>query len=151
VAFQPISFEELAEEILKKIRDKKLENAKARTVVSRVYYACFLAAREKIKEILPVEKQRILKTGKLNGKRINVHYLVIETFMRSPDSNHKSIGDRLDELRTKRNNADYNLFYKINKPELEFRKAKQLREDIEAIQNKHLLSKAFSKVIKELK
>lgn len=148
--FQPSNFEKLAFEILRKIKDKQLNDAKARTVISRAYYSCFLSAREKLKSVLPAEARRVLLTGKYNGKRVNVHYLVIETYINSEDKNHKWIGDELDELRGKRNNSDYNLNYKVRTPELELIKAKQLREKIEVIQNTHLLPKAFSKVIKKL-
>ena len=148
--FHPREFEDIAFEILKRIVNKSLDDAKSRTAISRVYYSCFLTAREKLKSILSPKARKILLTGKHNNKRVNVHYLVIETFIRSKDKNHKRIGDELDKLREKRNKSDYDLNYRVIKPELEAIKAKQLRKDIETVKNEALLSKAFAEVIEEL-
>jgi uncharacterized protein (UPF0332 family) len=75
------------------LHNKKTEES-YRSAISRAYYGVFCLSRN-IK-------------GFKRYKKSNVHLKVIEVLRKSSNSNERLIGKLLDNLRIKRNNADYN-------------------------------------------
>jgi len=148
--FSPDDFERITDEIRRRIKDRTLAEAKVRTIVSRMYYSCFLNAREKLLSCLPPRYKEVIVKGLFKGKRLNVHYLVIETFKNSQDKAHQIIGEELEALRKRRNKADYDLSSLIEYPELEHIRSKQLNQNIKAVTNTHELVKAFKQLINSL-
>lgn len=67
-----------------------------RSAISRAYYAAYIKSRNFLRDR---ENQEIY--------RQNSHVYVINLFRNSSDSMRQKIGDRLDILRTFRNQADY--------------------------------------------
>ena len=150
MSFLPDDFERIADEIRRNIKVRALVQAKARTIVSRMYYSCFLNAREKLLALVPPEYKEILVKGSYKGNQVNVHFLVRETFKCSKDTSHQIIGEDLEVLRKRRNKADYDLSAIIDYPDLEYLRAKQLNQRIKRLTNTNELVKAFKQVINSL-
>jgi uncharacterized protein (UPF0332 family) len=148
--FSPDDFERIADEIRKKIKDRTLEEAKTRTIVSRMYYSCFLNAREKLLSCIPPEYKEVFIKGIFKGKQINVHYIVRETFKSSQDKMHQKIGEGLEVLRKRRNEADYNISAILEYPELELIRSRLLNQNIKNVENTHELVKSFRQVLGSL-
>ena len=148
--FSPDDFEKITDEIRKKIKDRTLEEAKVRTIVSRMYYSCFLNAREKLLSCIPPKYKEVLVKGIFKGKQVNVHYIVRETFKNSQDKTHQKIGEELEALRKRRNKADYEISAIIEYPELEYIRSKFLNQSIKNLENTNELVKAFKQVINSL-
>lgn len=89
----------LAEELLKKTGESYL-----RSSISRAYYGAFCIARNK----KGYQNYR-LKPGE------NIHWIVINTYKNSSNTNEQNIGRILDKLRKTRNDADYNEGKSINR------------------------------------
>jgi len=148
--FSPDDFERITNEIRKKIKDRSLEEAKVRTIVSRMYYSCFLNAREKLLSCIPPEYKEVLVRGIFKGKQVNVHYIVRETFKNSQDKIHQKIGEELEALRKRRNKADYNISAIVEYPELEYIRSRLLNQSIKNVGNTRELVKAFKQVLNSL-
>ena len=88
MAFQPVQFYELASTLY---RDEPGNEAALRTVVSRAYYGAFLAARE---------------SASIRTTSGRVHEAVIQHFH---TQGRMKVANRLGDLRTLRNEADYDL------------------------------------------
>lgn len=87
MSFKGIGFYEFASDLFSSSKEE--EEAKLRTVISRAYYGAFLACRD---------KAGITTTGP------NVHQLTAEHYSVKVSS---AMGNRLDDLRSRRNDADY--------------------------------------------
>jgi len=91
--YDPIKFLELANNLL--LDGKYERDSRARTAVGRSYYATFLLASQKLQE-----------KGISVPEGTEIHKVVIDTYM---DRNLSSIGNRLDQLRHHRVDADYHM------------------------------------------
>ena len=80
-------------ELAEKLNQQESEEA-FRTAVSRAYYSVFCTLRN-------------LK-GFKDYTKGSIHYKVIDSLKQSQDKTDQLIGQMLDSLRKKRNNADYN-------------------------------------------
>ena len=101
MAFDWLQYINLAEELVSS--DPSTE-AKLRSATSRAYYGAFIRCRSK-------SPHSSIKAGE-------VHFKVINHFKRDGASrNELSISSSLDALRIRRNDADYDTFYKATKPE----------------------------------
>ena len=76
--------------------DSSKKQVTCRSVISRAYYAAFLAARKKAGIKAP-------------PKDMTIHELVALYYANKPDGVQKGIGNRLQQLRVRRNDADYEL------------------------------------------
>jgi len=85
-----------------------------RTAISRAYYGIFCIIRN--------------YKGLKNYKKPDIHFKLIELLMISKDPKEKEIGQLLDDLRKKRNHADYDEEAKITKKisELSILKANEI-------------------------
>ena len=96
-SFPPLDFKTLAGILAP--GSAPLKDAKQRTAVSRAYYAAFLTARERLREVPhfgPV-------------KRHGAHDNVLKALIRSGDPVLTPIGRTLSDLRDMREAADYDL------------------------------------------
>lgn len=114
-------FLDSAESIL---NDKNSEEIDFRNLISRSYYAAFLLARDKSKNIL-------VKTSKKSGS----HEEVIAKFCESTDSKLQRLGGLLMQLKLKRCNADYDTHLDIKRYETaqHFHNSKGLISQLEKI------------------
>jgi uncharacterized protein (UPF0332 family) len=80
------------------------EEAKLRSAVSRAYYSAFCLARNYLRDI---EQDPTLSRNKTYD--INVHKYVADEFIhhKSKSKTMREIGNDLNRLRPRRNNADY--------------------------------------------
>ena len=78
--------------------DAASDEAKARTSVSRHYYAAFLEARD-----------RLIQTTAIRVRSKNAHDVVQKSFGRSLDGSTKVLGRLLEDLKKLRVQADYDL------------------------------------------
>ncbi len=85
--------------------DEFYQEAYLRSAVSRAYYGVFCIARNK-KELLSKRDR-------------NVHRDIINKYKNSENRIERKIGKNLDELRSKRNLADYDEKYLFKKTEVE--------------------------------
>ena len=111
--FVPTDFLVLSKE-LTKLKTKVIQ-AKNRSIVGRAYYALFLSAREKLKDIVEPEHCIYLSGAR---SKLNIHRLVINSYLLSEDEEHRDIGRTLEILRKERNKADYQLLFLCNHPEI---------------------------------
>ncbi|WP_017662604.1 HEPN domain-containing protein [Baaleninema simplex] len=109
--FDGKNFLVLAEKILK--NSQFPSEASYRTSISRAYYAVFLTAREYIKVKNPTNWQNIITRGG------NVHKKVKNYYASRFGNNGKRITNKLNSLRKKRNNADYEISTVITKSQAE--------------------------------
>lgn len=72
-------------------------DAQMRSATSRAYYGAFIQCRNKM--------------GKSMKKEGAIHQEIIKDFKASDQSGEVSIGNLLDDLRQRRNDADYNGFF----------------------------------------
>ena len=84
--FRPIEFYDIASSLFKEGGE---DEARARTIVSRAYYGAFLVAREE---------------AKIRSATGSVHELTANHYI---NSGRSAVGNRLNALRVKRNDADY--------------------------------------------
>jgi len=91
--YDPRRFLDLANRIL--IDGDYERESRARTAISRAYYAAFLTAYQKLRE----KGVRIPESSE-------IHRVVIQTFM---EKGLSVIGNPLDQLREKRVDADYHM------------------------------------------
>ena len=89
MAFDPVEFFRFAHAL---IQQPSLDEASLRSCVSRAYYSAFLVARDRAK---------ITNSGQ------SVHDLTARHYVNRPQQ--AGIGNRLNALRTLRNQADYDL------------------------------------------
>lgn len=87
----------LAQELAGKTTIPASQEAKLRCAISRAYYAAFIKARNFLRE-------RNISTI----PRENAHHYVISQFRNSTDGGRRILGEKLQRLRTIRNQADYN-------------------------------------------
>ncbi len=105
MTFNPQYFFDLATILIKDPNPNYNEEARYRTVISRVYYAAHLISKEKLQEIgvkFPIEED---ETAGI------IHELVINAW----EPINENIFDMLKSLRTNRNKADYNLKWQFKK------------------------------------
>ena len=101
MSFNPNDFIKIADDLLK---DKNYDHpAGYRTIIGRTYYGCFLHFRD----IFGLQSWRP-RSGRKKGE---IHQVVITTLK----SRDRTKGDFLWRLRNKRNAADYNLNWVVNK------------------------------------
>jgi len=97
-AYDPRGFFSLADRLL--TDGEYRGESRIRTAIGRFYYAAFLLARKRLQE---------------KGIRVSdgakIHEAVIEKYM---DMRLSSIGNRLDQLRERRVEADYHMKSRIN-------------------------------------
>lgn len=92
---------------IKLSRDKKYdEDCRARTAISRIYYAAFLVALNKM-----------IKAGIKIRDNSKIHREVINTYM---ENGYTDIGDKLDQMRERRVDADYNMLSDISVAECQY-------------------------------
>jgi uncharacterized protein (UPF0332 family) len=72
------------------------EDAALRAAISRAYYSVFCRARN-----------LVAKRGQIFTSGLGVHWDVIMYFKNSSDVDEQKVGNNLDRLRRKRNQADY--------------------------------------------
>lgn len=84
--------------LAEKLNNGNPSQAEMRTATSRAYYGAFCLSRN--------------KKGLSTDRRGDIHRFVIDLYKRSGDSTEFSIGNYLDGLRRKRNEADYDGSYK---------------------------------------
>jgi len=89
MSFDWKDFIRLAEELI-----KRSDEASLRSAISRAYYGVFCILRNKM--------------GFKDYKQSYVHRKVIDLYIKSSNPQEKLAGQLLDELRKRRNNADYN-------------------------------------------
>jgi uncharacterized protein (UPF0332 family) len=88
----------LARELVgRKVRPYDSREAKARSAISRAYYAAFIEARNFLRD----------KEGKEASATDHPHAFVIDNFRKNTNPTRRRIGDKLDELRRYRRYADY--------------------------------------------
>lgn len=95
MAFKGTDFYQFASDLYSAAKEE--EEAKIRSIVSRAYYGAFLASRD---------KAGITSMSATVHAQTSQHYLNI---------GKSSVANRLDDLRTRRNNADYDTGIKIDK------------------------------------
>lgn len=94
--FDWINYLILAAELSKETSTTANQQAKFRSAVSRAYYAAFNQAKIFLED-----------RDKITIQKTNVHKAVINQFQNSPDLTRQKIGNRLQVLRSYRNQADY--------------------------------------------
>jgi len=91
--FDPQEFIKLAERILRNSPGA----SEARTAIGRAYYGAFHAAKRPLEQSFRFSKQE------------NVHQQIRMLFINCSSVDAREIGRNLDDLRDRRNNADYRL------------------------------------------
>ncbi|WP_175627088.1 MULTISPECIES: hypothetical protein [Oxalobacteraceae] len=95
MAFDPVTFFTLAADTHQAAGHE--EEEKVRTVIGRAYYSAFLCARN---------------AAGLTGTNAAIHQVTIEHYINNGNS---AVGNRLNDLRTSRNDADYDCGKKFTK------------------------------------
>lgn len=116
---------ELSEKLLEKDIFPELVESAKRSAISRAYFGAFCLARNLLAE-----------KGWLKVKNnIQDHKNVKNFFENSSDKTKKKIGTKLDRLRKRRNEADYNnVFYKVdNYAQFCVKMAKEIQEELKKI------------------
>jgi uncharacterized protein (UPF0332 family) len=98
MSFNWRDFLTLARELVgRKVQPYNSREAKARSAISRAYYAAFIEARNFLRD----------KEGKEASSSDHPHAFVINQFINDSNAVRKQIGRDLDELRRYRRYADY--------------------------------------------
>jgi len=118
MSFEWRDFLIVAREFSNKNNDIRNE-AYMRSAISRAYYGAFCTSRD---------KAGLTNYSPNTNGDIGVHEKVIKTYKDSSDKTEKLIGKNLDELRRKRNNADYHKYIGVMRDNAE--RAIEMAEEI---------------------
>lgn len=109
MTFDPIKFLKLANDLF--VDGNYDEEEKYRTCVSRAYYAAHLFTREKLKKLKRITGTEVdERKGEMHQKVIDaLKYMKEENKIVWGEKKEKKLWQRLNKLKLKRGDADYNL------------------------------------------
>jgi uncharacterized protein (UPF0332 family) len=88
---------DLSQELLQNTGNLTIREARARSAISRAYYAAFCSSRNHLRDV----------DGKSVPQGAEVHKYVKTEFANSTEVSRQQISKNLDRLRIERNKADY--------------------------------------------